>query len=64
MHRLSCKQHKAIKSCSVDTAYLAVLIPHAGLKTGADVGVGPHVHGLLLAPHELSIGVALQLPLH
>ena len=45
-------------------SHLAVLIPHAGLKAGADVGVGPHVHGLLLAPHELSIGVAPQLPLH
>ena len=26
--------------------------------------VGTHVHGLLLAPHELSIGVAPQLPLY
>lgn len=46
-----------------DVAHLAVLVPHAGLQAGADVGVGPHVHGLLLAPHELSIGVAPQLPL-
>lgn len=28
------------------------------------MGVPPHVHGLLLAPHELGIGVAPQLPLH
>ena len=28
------------------------------------MGVAPHVHGLLLAPHELGIGVAPQLPLH
>ena len=44
--------------------HLTVLVPHAGLKAGADMGVGPHVHGLLLAPHELSIGVAPQLPLN
>ena len=43
---------------------LSVFIPHAGLKAGADMGVAPHVHGLLLGPHELSIGVAPQLPLH
>ena len=28
------------------------------------MGVGAHVHGLLLAPHELGIGVAPELPLH
>ncbi len=43
---------------------LAVLIPHAGLQAGADVGVPPHVHGLLLTPQELSIGVPPQFPLY
>lgn len=44
--------------------YLSVLISHAGFQAGADMGVPPHVHGFLLAPHELGIGVAPQLPLH
>ncbi len=43
---------------------LTVLVPHAGLQAGADVGVSPHVHGLFLTPQELSIGVAPQLPLY
>lgn len=45
-------------------AHLPVLVPHAGLKAGADVLVAPHVHGLLLGPHELGIGVPPQLPLY
>lgn len=45
-------------------SHLTVLIAHAGFQAGADVGVAAHVHGLLLAPQELSIGVAPQLPLH
>ena len=44
--------------------HLPVLVSHASLQAGADVGVGSHVHGLLLAPHKLGIGVAPQLPLH
>ena len=52
------------QSLQVVAAYLTVLVPHAGLQAGADVGVGPHVHGLLLGPHELSIWVPPQLPLY
>ena len=46
------------------SGHLTVLISHAGFQAGADMGVAPHVHGLLLAPHEFGVGVAPQLSLH
>lgn len=43
--------------------HLSVFISHAGLQAGADMLVGTHVHGLLLCPQELCIGVPPQFPL-
>lgn len=37
---------------------------HARHQAWLHMEVGPHVHGLLLAPHELSVGVAPQLTAH
>ena len=37
------------------TAHLTALSAHARLQARTQVGVGAHVHGLLLAPHHLQI---------